>query len=107
MTESKKSTSFEEQLNQLQQIVNQLQTGELSLADSMNKFKEGMTLSHQLQQQLDSAQKTLAQLMDDQGNLQPAEKAGEDLSNNGVANQGYKSEFQNDDDSDSHANMPF
>lgn len=105
MTESK-STSFEEKLNQLQQIVNHLQTGELSLADSMDQFKQGMELSHQLQEQLATAEKTLAQLVDEQGQVHPAEQAGEDLSNNGVANQGYKSEFQNTADNDNQ-DMPF
>lgn len=102
-----KSLSFEEKLSQLQQIVNHLQTGELSLAESMNQFKQGMELSHQLETELASAQKTLAQLVDDNGQVHPAEKAGEDLSNNGVANQGYNSEFQDNKSSDDNNEMPF
>lgn len=84
-------------MSQLQTIVNQLQQGDLSLDDSIKQFKEGMKLANKLQTQLDKANHTLAQLMGDDGKLQPAEKAGEDLANNGVANQGYHSEFTDQD----------
>lgn len=98
MATTRKKVSFEEHLNDLQTIVNKLQTGDLSLDDSIKEFKDGMKLANKLQTQLDKADKTLAQLMDDDGNLQPAEKAGEDLSNNGVTNQGYHSEFNKKED---------
>lgn len=97
MATTRKKVTFEEQMANLQTIVNQLQQGDLSLDESIKQFKEGMKLANKLQTQLDKADKTLAQLMGNDGQLQPAEKAGEDLSNNGVANQGYHSEFANKD----------
>lgn len=39
-----KQPSFEEQMSQLQQIVNELQQGNLSLEESLNEFKTGQTL---------------------------------------------------------------
>ncbi|WP_251546254.1 exodeoxyribonuclease VII small subunit [Limosilactobacillus caecicola] len=97
MATTRKKVTFEEQMANLQEIVNQLQQGNLSLDDSIKQFKDGMKLANKLQTQLDKADQTLAQLMGDDGQLQPAEEAGEDLSNNGVQNQGYHSEFADKD----------
>lgn len=97
MATTRKKVTFEEQMANLQEIVNQLQQGNLSLDDSIKQFKDGMKLADKLQTQLDKANQTLAQLMGDDGQLEPAEKAGEDLSNNGVNNQGYHSEFVKSD----------
>lgn len=98
MATTRKKQTFEEQLNKLQEIVNHLQEGNVSLDESLKQFKEGMKLSNKLQSQLDKADETLAQLIDENGKLHPAEKAGEDLSNNGVKNQGYHSEFEDNND---------
>ena len=93
MTKEPEKQSFEEQMAALEQIVTRLQGGQLSLDESIKDFQAGMQLAKDLQAHLDGAQATLAQLMDDDGQLQPAEEAGEDLSNNGVQNQRYHSEF--------------
>ena len=37
-----KQPTFEEQLNQLEQIVKQLEAGDLTLDDSLTKFKQGL-----------------------------------------------------------------
>ena len=97
MATTRKKVTFEEQMANLQTIVDHLQQGNLSLDDSIKEFKDGMKLANKLQTQFDKADKTLAQLMGDDGQLEPAEKAGEDLSNNGVSNQGYHSEFKDQD----------
>lgn len=99
MATTRKKVTFEEQMANLQEIVDHLQQENLSLDESIKEFKDGMKLANKLQTQLDKADKTLAQLMNDDGQLEPAEKAGEDLSNNGVNNQGYHSEFTDQDKS--------
>ena len=99
MATTRKKVTFEEQMANLQESVDHLQQGNLSLDESIKEFKDGMKLANKLQTQLDKADKTLAQLMNDDGQLEPAEKAGEDLSNNGVNNQGYHSEFTDQDKS--------
>ena len=99
MATTRKKVTFEEQMANLQEIVDHLQQGNLSLDESIKEFKDGMKMANKLQTQLDKADKTLAQLMNDDGQLEPAAKAGEDLSNNGVNNQGYHSEFTDQDKS--------
>ena len=98
MATTRKKVTFEEQMNELQEIVNNLQQGNLSLDDSLKQFKNGMKLANKFQNQLDKADETLAQLMGADGQLHPAEEAGDDLSNNGVQNQGYHSEFVDKDE---------
>lgn len=89
-----KEASFEEQMSQLQTIVTKLSDGNLGLDESIKQYQAGMELANQLHQRLASAEKTLAQIANEDGTLSPAEEAGDDLSNNGVQNQGYQSEFQ-------------
>lgn len=106
MATSRKKVNFEDQMVQLQQIVNNLQQGNVPLEDALKQFKEGMKLSNKLQAQLDKSEKTLAELVDENGNVKPAEEKGEDLANNGVKNQGYQSEFVKKDDADND-DLPF
>jgi exodeoxyribonuclease VII small subunit len=91
------SASFEEQLGHLQEIVTKLQQGNVSLSDSIDLFKEGMTISNGLKKQLNDAEATLAKMMDENDKLHPAEEKGEDVSNNGINNQGFQSQFLNED----------
>ncbi len=48
--------TFEESLKQLEGIVAQLERGDLPLEDSIKMFEEGMRLSAQCKQELDSAE---------------------------------------------------
>ena len=48
--------TFEESLKQLETIVTQLERGDLPLEDSIKMFEEGMRLSAQSKQELDSAE---------------------------------------------------
>ena len=48
--------TFEESLKQLEGIVAQLERGDLPLEDSIKMFEEGMRLSTQCKQELDSAE---------------------------------------------------
>ncbi len=41
--------TFEKKMNELEAIVNQLEQGNVSLEESMDKFKVGIQLSEQLQ----------------------------------------------------------
>lgn len=89
-----KETSFEKQLAQLQQIVGQLEQGNIPLEEALNKFQEGIKLSKQLQTKLTTAEKTLGHLIDDDGNEKAYEKADDDPSNNGGGNRGFGSSDQ-------------
>ena len=50
-----KKKNFETQLKRLQTIVESLESGELALEKSVALYKEGMTLSKECRQQLESA----------------------------------------------------
>ncbi len=54
--------SFEEALERLETIVEQLEEGSLSLEQSIGRYEEGIRLSRRLSQQLDQAEKRIERL---------------------------------------------
>lgn len=60
---SNKKNSFEENLNSLELIVNQLETGDLSLDDALVKFEQGIKLAKQSQKQLKNAEQKIKILL--------------------------------------------
>ena len=62
----KEETSFEEKMQNLEGIVQELESGKLNLDDSMKKFEEGMKLSKKCTDYLDKAEKKITLLV--QGN---------------------------------------
>ena len=65
--------SFEQTLAELETLVEQLESGELQLADSLEKFKRGIELSKQCRVMLDQAQQTVDAVMDDESPLSEAD----------------------------------
>jgi exodeoxyribonuclease VII small subunit len=64
--------TFEESLKQLEGIVAQLERGDLPLEDSIKMFEEGMRLSGQCKQELDSAENKVQILLKQRdGSLKP------------------------------------
>jgi exodeoxyribonuclease VII small subunit len=57
--------SFEESMEGLEDIVNELEKGELSLDDMMKKFKKGMELSKHCSTLLEEAEKSITILLKD------------------------------------------
>ena len=55
----KKELAFEEALGALEQIVSEIETGELSLADLMAKYSEGIKLSDFCVKSLKRAEETM------------------------------------------------
>jgi len=55
--------SFEESLNELEEIVQSLEQGELSLADSMTLFERGLNLSQASQNKLQDAEQKIQILL--------------------------------------------
>jgi exodeoxyribonuclease VII small subunit len=60
-----KKLSFEEQLHQLEEIVGQLETGSLSLDQSMTAFESGIKLAKKCQKILDDAEQKIQYLTTD------------------------------------------
>jgi len=73
---------FEECLQQLEKIVEQLEKGDLSLEQSLKLFEEGVRLSNSCRQELEAAEGKVEILMKNGGKLQPQpfESVGEDRS---------------------------
>jgi len=62
MTEKK----FEEAMERLENIVEKLESGELSLEESLNIFEEGMNLVNFCSRKLEEAEQKVTMLMKDQ-----------------------------------------
>jgi exodeoxyribonuclease VII small subunit len=58
------SLSFEEAIERLQAIVEELESGSLSLEDSLARYEEGVKLSRRLTQTLDEAEKRIEKLVE-------------------------------------------
>ena len=62
---------FEEAMLQLEKIVQQLETGDVQLEDSIALYKKGMELSTFCQQKLQHAEKQLVSIVDKDGEKTP------------------------------------
>lgn len=60
---------FEKRLNRLEEIVEKMESGELSLEDSLKLFEEGVKLSRECNSQLNEAEQKVKLLLgiDDEG----------------------------------------
>ena len=62
-----KKNNFEEQLTKLDQIVQNLVNGNVPLEDALKEFQEGVKISRDLEKKLNSAEETVAKLIDSDG----------------------------------------
>jgi exodeoxyribonuclease VII small subunit len=61
---SDQAPDFESSLEELETLVEALESGELSLAESLERFKRGVTLSKQCHEMLDQARQSVEVLSD-------------------------------------------
>jgi len=61
----KKEIPFEEAMQQLEIVAEELEKGNLNLDESVNKFEEGMKLSKQCSELLENAEKRITVLLKD------------------------------------------
>jgi exodeoxyribonuclease VII small subunit len=73
------SPPFEEALARLEQIVEELEGGELTLDQSLARYEEGVQLSRRLTQTLDQAEQRIEKLVDGQGGEPATEPAEPEL----------------------------
>lgn len=75
-----KTKTFEESIAELEQIVDQLENGDVPLDDAVTLFEKGMKLSAKCHGQLDKAEQKIKLLAeDDNGNVQITDfDSGED-----------------------------
>ena len=67
MTE--KEPTFEEEMEQLKQIVNGLESGNLPLEEALDKYEQGIKLSKQLNDTLTKAEKKLTKMVNEEVTL--------------------------------------
>ena len=86
------SPKFEEELNSLESIVTQIDSGELSLEDSIDAFERGVALVRSLNHKLDEVERRVEVLIRGaQGELKSAVYQGEGVpKDSGKANGGSK-----------------
>ena len=63
-------TTFEQSMKKLEQIVQELESGDLPLEEAMQKFEEGIKLSRLCSEKLDETEKKITLLLQDKkGNV--------------------------------------
>ena len=70
---SKKTVSFEEALEALNQTVKAMESGDLSLEDSLEAFEKGIALVRDCQQSLDKAEQKVEKLIAHQDGFETVE----------------------------------
>lgn len=68
-----KEVNFEESMENLEKIVEELEKGDLNLDDSIKKFEEGMKISKQCNEYLENAEKKITVLINENGNIKEEE----------------------------------
>ena len=74
MAGKKKTIDFETSLEQLEELVEQMESGELSLEDSLKAFEKGIKLTRECQEQLNNAEQKVTTLMEKSGVLELADE---------------------------------
>ena len=69
MVEKKASLNFEKALKDLEKIVENLESGDLSLEESLKSFEKGIKLTRQCQGELEKAELKVQKLVEDNGEL--------------------------------------
>lgn len=64
-----KEVNFEEKMQNLEKIVNELEQGNLNLDESIEKFEEGMEISKQCNQFLGGLEKKITVLLEEDGEI--------------------------------------
>ena len=62
--------NFEKSMQDLENIVTELEKGELNLDESVKKFEEGMKIAKQCNNILENAEKKITILLENNGNLE-------------------------------------
>lgn len=69
MAEKKTAVDFEQSLGALQTLVERLESGNMSLEESLGAFEQGVTLTRECQQALTQAEQKVALLLEQDGQL--------------------------------------
>lgn len=67
----KADETFEEAMGKLEEIVTELEKGDVPLEKAIDFYQEGMKLSKQCSDKLTNVQEKMTQIMNEQGELEP------------------------------------
>lgn len=65
-----KEVKFEEKLNNLEEIVKELEEGNVDLDDAINKYTEAMKIAKECSEKLDKATKAVNKILNENGELE-------------------------------------
>jgi exodeoxyribonuclease VII small subunit len=71
MAEKDKELSFEEAMQDLEEIVEKLETGDVPLEKAINYYQDGMKLSKLCNDKLNQVEDKMTKIMNEQGDLDP------------------------------------
>jgi len=77
MSDPKQPVDFEQSLTQLENLVEQLEQGDLPLEAALRSFEQGVRLTRDCQGILDQAEQKVQQLVENNGDLTTAPFTGE------------------------------
>ncbi|WP_444882781.1 exodeoxyribonuclease VII small subunit [Microbulbifer sp. PSTR4-B] len=69
MAAKKKSASFEQSLEALEELVERLEAGDLPLEEALADFEQGVKLTRECQKKLASAEQKVKMLMEENGSI--------------------------------------
>ena len=65
-----KEKTFEENLNELEDIVKKLESGDIPLDDAINKFNEAMKIAKECNDKLKNAEENISKILKENGKLE-------------------------------------
>ena len=71
-------SNFENNMESLENIVNELEKGDLNLDESISKFEEGIKISKQCNKILEEAEKKITILLEKDGDIKEEDFSSED-----------------------------
>lgn len=78
MAKTRKPVNFEQALDQLEALVDDMESGDLSLEDSLKAFEQGIKLTRECQAALTSAEQKVQMLIQENDSLKAVELDQED-----------------------------
>lgn len=70
MPENNQGFAFEKSLSELESLVQKMESGDLTLEQSLKAFEQGVKLTRECQQALAQAEQTVQQLLENNGQLE-------------------------------------
>ncbi len=78
MAKAKKAIDFEESLDQLEELVEDMENGDLTLEESLKAFEQGIKLTRECQGALSQAEQKVQMLIEENGQLNVVDLNDED-----------------------------